>query len=174
MIVKGGGAPHRQSLLKGVGMDSWITHLIVSGIVGVGVWYFQHNVESIRRERERLQESRRKIYLDLLSPFISLLSNTDDSGEKKEAMSKIISTEYRRTVYEIGLFGSDDVVLSFNEILQYFFKLERSGESAEAGVVMKHWGSLLLAIRRDLGAKGTKLVDKDMLRSHIKDIDEVM
>ena len=38
---------------------------------------------------------------------------------------------------------------------------------------MLHWGSLLLAIRRDLGAKGTKLTEKDMLRSQIKDIDDV-
>jgi len=155
-------------------MESWIVQLVLAAIVGFLAWYLRSLIESIRRKRERLHESWRKVYLELLSPFIVILASTDNSAEKAEAMKKMVSTEYRHTIYEIGLFGSDEVVLSFNETMQYFFNLEKSGEPADPGVVMLHWGSLLLAIRRDLGAKGTKLTEKDMLRSQIKDIDDVI
>ena len=37
-----------------------------------------------------------------------------------------------------------------------------------------NWGHLLLAIRKDLGNKRTKLKEKDMLSSQITDIDQLV
>lgn len=153
--------------------NSWLIQLVVPAIVGFGGWYFRSIVESIRQERERLHESRRKVYLDLLEPFITILSAVNDPERQEEASRKITSIEYRRTIFELGLVGSDEVNVSLGEFMQYFFKIERKGESPEAKRIMFLWGDLLLSIRRDLGSKGTKLSNRDMLRPQIKDIDEI-
>ena len=39
---------------------------ILGGIVGFAVWYLQSNLESVRREKENIQNERRKIYEDVL------------------------------------------------------------------------------------------------------------
>lgn len=153
--------------------NSWLLQLVVAAIVGFAAWYMRSIVESIRQERERLHESRRKVYLDLLEPFITTLSAVNDPGRREEALGKITSVEYRHTLFELGLLGSDEVNVSLGEFMQYFYKVERKGESPEAKRTMFLWGDLLLSIRRDLGSKGTKLTSRDMLRPQIKDIDEI-
>ena len=153
--------------------NSWLIQLVLPAIVGFGGWYFRSIFESIRQERERLHESRRKIYLDLLEPFIAILATVDDPVKKEEALSRVTSVKYKHTIYELGLLGSDEVNVSLGEFMQYFYKTERRGEEPEAQKIMLLWGDLLLSIRRDLGSKGTKLTSKDMLRPQIKDIDEV-
>ena len=153
--------------------NSWLIQLVVPTIVGFAVWYSRSVVESIRQERERLHESRRKIYLDLLEPFITILSGVNDLEKQEDAVKQISSTEFRRTIFELGFLGSDDVNISLGELMQYFFKLKQKGKSPEAKKFILLWGDLLLSIRRDLGSKGTKLTNKDMLRPQIKDIDEI-
>ena len=153
--------------------NSWLLQLVVPTIVGFAVWYSRSVVESIRQERERLHESRRKIYLDLLEPFITILSGVNDPEKQEDAVRQISSIEFRRTIFELGFLGSDDVNISLGELMQYFFKLEQNGKSPEAKIFMLLWGDLLLSIRRDLGSKGTKLTNKDMLRPQIRDIDEI-
>ena len=49
-----------------------ITTLIFSAIVGFVVWYLQNRIETARREREKLSEERRRIYVDILEPFIRI------------------------------------------------------------------------------------------------------
>ena len=39
--------------------------------------------------------------------------------------------------------------------------------------MMRHWGTLLLEIRKSLGNEGTKLSEIDMLRGMIKDIESI-
>ena len=58
-----------------------------------------------------------------------------------------------------------------NDLMQYFYKIERDGTSPKPRVFLNLWGGVLLAIRRDLGIRNTKLSSIDMLRSQIKDID---
>ena len=72
------------------------------------------------------------------------------------------------------MMGSDDVVRALNELMQYSYGVERDGTSPKPEEMLRYWGRVLLAIRRDLGNKRTKLMDIDMLRGQIRDIDQVM
>lgn len=154
-------------------MDSWIIQLIVASFSGILVWYIRSGIESVRQERERLQENRRKIYLDMLNPFFKVFVGVDDPKVQEEAYKQIASLEYRNTIYELIFTGSDEVVLSLNDLLQYFYKMERENTTLDISKFVSLWGGFLLAIRRDLGSKGTKLSERDMLRAHLKDIDNI-
>ena len=55
-----------------------------------------------------------------------------------------------------------------NDFMQYTYK-----GNTDAKELVSMWGGLLLAIRRDLIGKKTKLSEIDMLRSTITDIDKV-
>ena len=55
----------------------WIDFLVtplVGALVGFGVWYFQSRFEALRRERERLHDDRRKVYTDVLEPFVRIFA----------------------------------------------------------------------------------------------------
>ena len=145
---------------------------IVGGIVGLGVWYIQSAIESIRRERERLHDERRKIYADLLEPYMRMIGGTTKPSDKDRATKQITSFEYRRAFFEVAMMGSDDVVTSFNEMMQYFFKTSDEGAVAQPADFIGLFGGFLLAIRRDLDQADTQLSEADMLRMMIKDIDK--
>lgn len=145
---------------------------IVGGIVGFGVWYMQSAIESIRRERERLHDERRKIYADLLEPYMRMIGGTTKPSDKDRAMRQITSFEYRRAFFEVAMMGSDEVVTSLNEMMQYFFKTSDEGGTAQPVDFIGLFGGFLLAIRRDLGQADTQLSEVDMLRMMIKDIDK--
>ena len=151
--------------------DSWLVQLMVGSAIALLGWYLRSAVESIRRERERLQADRRTIYIQILEPFIRMFVGINDPKEQKKALSQVATVEYRRAFYELNFMGSDEVILAMNDLMQYFYKLERDGMSPEPKSFLGLWGSVLLAIRRDLGIRSTKLSSIDMLRSQIKDID---
>ena len=152
--------------------DYWFMQLVVGSAVALVAWFLRSNVETIRRERERFQGDRRAIYLQILDPYIRMFASSNDLIEQQEALKQIVSVDYRRAFYELNFMGSDDVILEMNGLMQYFYKAEREGTPADPRIVLNLWGSVLLAIRRDLGIRNTKLSSVDMLRSQIKDIDQ--
>jgi len=78
---------------------------------------------------------------------------------------------YRKTAFNLNLFGSDEVVKAYNALMQHTYEAE-STEKQDPKEMMRLWGMLLLEIRKSLGNKKTKLDELDMLRAMIKDIDE--
>ncbi len=139
-------------------MDNyWFVQLAVGSAIALFTWYLRSSVETIRRERERLQGDRRAIYLQVLDPFIRILAGLSDPSEQQEVLGQIASVDYRRTFYELNFMGSDDVILAMNDLLQFFFRAEREGTKPEPRSVLDLWGSVLLAIRKDLGIRNTKL-----------------
>ncbi len=130
-------------------------------------------LDELRAVEERLSVERRRVYADILAPYIKLFAsisrgdkNTDEIGQQ------ITSDEYRKAIFELGLVGSDKVVCAYNDLMQYFFKLGSSGKQ-DMYETTRLWGKLRLEIRRSLGNKNTKLTEIDMLRGEITDIDKL-
>ena len=150
----------------------WVSQGAITVGVGLFVWYLTSRVEAVRREREKLQDERRKIYAQVLEPYIRVFAGSTNPSETKRALKQIGSFEYRRASFELAMTGSDDVVRTLNEMMQYFYRADGEGKSINPGEMVQYWGRVLLAIRRDLGNKKTKLSEIDMLRMQIKDIDK--
>lgn len=156
----------------------WIDFLVtplVGALIGFGVWYFQSRLEALRREQERLHDDRRKVYADVLEPFVRIFAGIKNPKENQKALQHMLSVEYKRTAFEFSLIGADDVVRSFNDLMQYVYSFDAEGkEKPDSSELMGLWGAFLLQIRRNVGNPKTKLKPADMLRSQIKDIDKII
>lgn len=150
-----------------------IAPIIVALIVGLVGWFLRQYIDSVRRERERLQDERRKIYMQILEPYIRLFASTKDPEASEKALEQIQSFEYRKTTFEVKLMGADEVILSINKLMQHFYARADSTDSEESpdhkGVFLM--GELFISVRKDL-VKRTKLKAVDMLRDFITDIDK--
>ena len=138
-----------------------------AGFVG---WFLQSRLEAIRRERERLHETRRAIYMKALDPYLRILT---DAGAKKRldsAIEQMMSYAHRRILFELVFLGSDDVVRSLNDLMQHCFHSKENRPKKTAEKLCQ----LFLAIRKDLGNDKTKLEPIETLRSQMRDIDEFM
>ena len=155
-------------------MDFLATPLI-GALVGFGVWYFQSRLEALRREQERLHDDRRKVYADVLEPFVRIFVGIKNPKENQKALEHMLSLEYKRTAFQFSLIGADDVVRSFNDLMQYVYSFDPDArEKLDPSELMRRWGVFLLEIRRNVGDPKTKLTPADMLRSQITDIDKIM
>ena len=154
-----------------VGIDPLITGIITAIFSGLVVWFIKAQVENIRREKERLQSERKKIYFDVLDPFMRAMTGLGNEAESKKAFRQIATHEYKKKMaFELGMMGSEEVVRAFNELMQMLYKVDEE-EDPPTQTLMHKWGELMLAVRRDLTGKKTKLKPVDMLKSWIKDID---
>ncbi len=157
---------------------AWINLLVtplVAALVGYGVWYFQSRLEALRREQERLHDDRRKVYSDVLEPFVRIFAGIKNPKENQKALQHMLSVEYKRTAFDFSLIGADDVVRSFNDLMQYVYSFDaEADEKPDPSKLMRLWGAFLLEIRRNVGNPKTKLTPADMLRSQIKDIDKII
>lgn len=151
-------------------MIEWFVAPIAGGIVGFAVWYLQSRIDKIGRAQERLHDERRKIYSDVLEPFIRVFTGIKKPHEMDKAMKQVVSYEYRKAAIEFNFVGSDKVVMAFNDLMQHIYSTADE-EERDASRLMLLWGQLLLAIRRSLGERRTGLSAVDMLRGQISDID---
>ncbi len=56
---------------------------VVAALVGLAVWFVQSRVDAVRQAESRLRDERRKIYADLIGPFINGLSIPDAQRTRK-------------------------------------------------------------------------------------------
>ena len=140
--------------------------MVLGGIV---TWFIKSRVEELRATEQRLREERRKIYSQILDPYIRLFADLKGQGPA-QAIKKITSYDYRRTSFDLNLFGSDEVIRAYNALMKHTYEAESTGRQ-DPKEMMRLWGSLLLEIRKSLGNKKTKLNEIDMLQTMIKDID---
>jgi hypothetical protein len=142
--------------------------MVLGGIV---TWFIKSRVEELRATEARLSEERRKVYTEILEPYIRIF--TDSSGKgAAAALKKMLSFEYRRTAFEFALFGSDDVIAAYNTLMKLTYEGE-APENRDTKKMLECFGALLLEIRKSLGNKKTKLKQLDMIRAMIKDIDSL-
>ena len=147
--------------------------LVVAGVGSVVGWFIRSWKEESRVMQQKLNEERRKTYSEILGPYIRIFTDFKDKGPN-QAIEEIKSYDYRKTAFDLALFGSDNVVRAYNAFLQYGYKGE-ANENMEQRVemYMRLWGKLLLEIRKDVGNKKTCLNEFDMLRWLITDIDKL-
>ncbi|MDE2803470.1 MAG: hypothetical protein OXK21_11395 [Chloroflexota bacterium] len=166
---------------------------------GIG-WYFKCRIESawkkeaeLRMRAERLEEAirddRLQVYNDILEPFIILfmkdgqvVTNKRQTIKTKEqrTLEIIQSLEYRKAVFKLSLFANDDVVKAYNNLMQFFYKMEKTSNSPEARApeavgreLLESFGTFLLAIRKSVGNEASNLNELDMLAGMISDIDKM-
>jgi hypothetical protein len=145
------------------------TLLMVLG--GIITWFIKSRIEELRAIEEKLREERRNIYAQILDPYIRLFADLKGKGPD-EALKRVTSYAYRKTAFDLNLFGSDEVIRAFNNLMKHTYEAEAT-EKQDVGKTMCLWGKLLLEIRKSLGNKKTKLNELDMLRAMIKDMSTI-
>ena len=145
------------------------TLLIVLG--GIITWVTKSKIEELHAIEEKLRKERRNIYAQILDPYIRLFADIKGKGPE-EALKMITSYNYKKTAFDLNLFGSDEVVRAYNNLMKHAYKTEATGNK-NPKEMMGLWGELLLEIRKSLGNKNTKLNKFDMLKAMIKDIDKI-
>lgn len=160
-----------------VDVPNWIDALVIPFLLGLGAlasWFIRSWVEHRRALEAQLANQRRQTYAEILDPYIKVFvkANMDDPETQAEIERVLTSYEYRRAFFDLGLFGSDDVVRSYNALMQYTFKHDGSQQRDVAIEMLRLWGKLLLSIRRE-GNPGTKLTEWEMLEGMIKDIERI-
>jgi len=144
---------------------------LLMALGGLLTWIMKSKIEELRSIEEKLRGERTNIYAQILDPYIRLFSALHGKGPN-EAFEKITSYDYRKTAFDLNLFGSDEVVSAYNNLMQHAYKAEATGNQ-DPREMMKFWGKLLLEIRKSLGNKKTKLNEVDMLKGMIKDIEKL-
>lgn len=145
---------------------------ILGGTLGFVVWYIQSKIEKIQREQEKLHNDRRKIYSEILDPYIKLLSKPNNDSEIQRVIKQLTSFEYKKKAFEFTLIGDDNVIKAFNDMMQHVYKSDKEGSTMDTSHLMKLWGDFLLEIRRSVNNPKTSLTNRDMLRGFITDIDK--
>jgi len=80
--------------------------MIIGGII---TWFLKTRSEELKATEEKLHEARRKIYIEILDPYIRLFSDSGGQGAQ-HVIKKIKSVDYKKTAFELNIFGSDEVI----------------------------------------------------------------
>ena len=151
-------------------MEPWEIIIILFGSGSILGIVIQYQIQKLHLIQEKLREERRKVYSELLLPFIDIFANPRDS---QIAIERISSPAYRQTAFDLTLVGSDEVVKAYGNLMQHIYKNNNSNDVKNSSEIIRLWAVLLLEIRKSLGNKSTKLNEKDMLRHLITDIEKV-
>lgn len=152
-----------------VASSAWVTGLAIPALLALGgfiAWGVRSTIEDYREAERQLAAERRALYQQVLEPFLLPLITADDQAEAVSSMQETVfdSEEYKRAVFELSLFASDDVVRAFGDITN-------SASNTASPSPMVLWSRLLLAVRKSVGNKGTRLTPVEILRPMINDVD---
>jgi hypothetical protein len=161
-------------------IGSVATPILVLLLTAVG-WKYRQSLERRFKLEEQLREDRIEIYNKILEPFIILLTSdsawTSDKKNKgkdknQTAINQILTLGYRKTSFKLSLVGSDAVVQSFSNLMQYFYSQSGGGKNPDEGNLrdmMSLLGTFLLEIRRSMGNETTKIDNWGMLEWFLTD-----
>ena len=133
------------------------------------------------KKDERLHPDRLKVYDKCLEPLVLAFVSKEAwlvGGAKKKypkakdgvsaALSVVHSIEYRQNANMLMLIGTDEVVTSYNNLMQHFYSSnDRDYASGMKGIEML--GTLILEIRKSVAEDATRLDNWDMLEWFITD-----
>jgi hypothetical protein len=105
---------------------------------GIITWLLKSRVEELRATEEKLREERRKIYGQILDPYIRLFADLKGQGPT-QAIKKLTSYEYRKTAFDLTLFGSDEVVCAYNALMKHTYEAESTGKQ-NPKEMLRLWG----------------------------------
>ncbi|WP_028486519.1 hypothetical protein [Thiomicrorhabdus chilensis] len=163
---------------------NWIDYVTALGALSTPVlviilsaigWKLRKGIERKIELEDKLRDDRVNIYNQILEPFVILLMTDTAWGMDKKnkgkdknnvAISQMLSLDYRRLGFKMSLMGSDSVVRSYNNLMQYFYSkgddIENPNES-DLKEMLGLLGTFLLEIRRSMGNEATDLDNWDML-----------
>lgn len=138
-------------------------------------WFLKSQREDKILIQEKTRESKIQIYQTLLEPIIITFTATATPEEKELGNKKLLSVEYKKTAFNLVTFGSDEVVRSYNKMMQALYNVnlnEIEEDDASYSIVMlTYLSDFLLSIRKDLYTNKTKLKRSEMLEFFLSDID---
>ena len=174
-----------------------ITPFALAVLAGIG-WLFKKIIElsqgrqdaqlaaqdaqaaRIREREDKLREDRIATYNELLTPFFLLFTSEaafaldkkyKGQDKNKLAMSQMLSVEYRKVGFKLSLIGNDEVVRSYNQLMQFFYHFEEDYQPSNEKI--SHWialmGGLLLEIRKSMGNAASSLDRWEMIEWFMKD-----
>jgi len=161
-------------------LASIATPALVLIISAIG-WKIKQDFERRINIEDKLRDDRIEIYNKILEPFIIILMSDDawktnkiNRGRNKEdvATTEMLSIDYRRASFQLALMADDNVVKSFNNIMQYFYNMEDNQSASDHDFMtemMKLLGTLLIEIRKSMGNETTKLNHWDMCEFWLSD-----
>jgi hypothetical protein len=156
------------------------TPVLVLALTGIG-WRIRSRLERHAALEDKLRDDRIATYNAILEPFIVLLTSDAawDSDPKKRGKTKqetaqrtLISLDYRKQGFRMSLVGTDAVVRSYNELMQYFYAradVASGANEVDAKEMLELLGQFLLEIRRSMGNEATKLTNWDMIEWWMSD-----
>lgn len=159
------------------------TPILVLVLAGVG-WRIRHQLERRFELEDKLRDDRINVYNEILEPFIAMLMSSaawkadpKNKGKDKDqlAMQTMLSLAYRRHAFKMALVGSDAVVRSYNDLMQYVFNMSAEPEADKDAKLSNAYeligllGKFLLEIRRSMGNEATSLDHWQMLEWFITD-----
>ena len=157
-----------------------MTPVLILLLTGAG-WLYRQSMERKLKLEETLRDDRVNIYNQILEPFIILLmsdtaweSDKRNRGKNKNsiAMNTMLSLDYRKISFKLALLGSDSVVTSFNNLMQFFYaqdEVQGSLSEDQVKTAMSHLGYFLLEIRRSMGNESTRIDNWGMLEWFLHD-----
>lgn len=153
--------------------------LTVGGIIS---WIIKTKREESLNIEAKSREFKIETYKKLLEPFIATMTFTLPDHKMQKEINKILTLEYRKTVVDLTTFGSDEVLLLFNKIMQTFFHdvkykdnfhdEDTDGMDEFTIRLLALISELLLQIRIDIYSSKTELKRSDMVDFMITDIDQ--
>ena len=184
-------APIEKDLLDTISaLATLATPILLAVLGGIG-WLLKSKIESsqakqddqlsrIREIEDSLREDRISTYNALLEPFFLLFtseaafaSDQKYKNKKKDdlALSKMLSVEYRQVGFKLSLVANDEVLRSYNKLMQFFYHTEQDIRPIEEKT--SHWialmGTLFLEIRKSMGNESSKLDRWEMIEWFMQD-----
>jgi hypothetical protein len=155
------------------------TPIVVLALTGVG-WRLRTKMERQAALEDKLREDRIGTYNAILKPFIILLtsdkaweSDPKNKGKDKNEIATrlLLSLDYREQGFRLSLVGSDPVVRSYNELMQFFYRLEENSAADidKVRTMMGLLGRFLLEIRKSMGNEATRMTNWEMLEWFLTD-----
>jgi len=156
------------------------TPLFVLVLTGLG-WKFRKSLDRRLELEDKLREDRINTYNTILEPFTLLLMNQaaweyDKQNKNKNkdemAISKMLSLDYRKAAFKLSLVANDDVVLAYNEMMQFLYSHGDSPIASEGKLktMLSLHGKFLLEVRKSMGNEATKLDSWQMLEWFMTDV----
>lgn len=160
-------------------LGSVATPLLVIALGGIG-WKIRSQMERRFDLEDKLRSDRIEIYNEIIEPFVILLmSDAAWAHDKKNknrdkgdiAIAKMLSLDYRRLGFKLALMAPDDLVRSYNNLMQYFYNLQDHEEQPESFLtdMIKLLGGFLVEIRKSMGNEATELDHWDMVEWWMSD-----
>jgi hypothetical protein len=156
------------------------TPILVLGLTALG-WKLRKRIDRRIDLEDKLREDRINTYNLILEPFTLLLMTQaawehDKQNRTKNkdeiAIGKLLSFDYRKTAFRLSLVANDDVVLAYNDLMQFSFAQGDQPVASEERLksMLSLLGNLLLQIRKSMGNEATKLDHWQMLEWFMTDI----